>query len=160
MKERKLHPPIPVDGIDKDFLDALMRLQAGRPKNKDLATSAKKGTLRVNVISVAKEAGHSRTLIGHKACKYPSTRDFIIALKGDPDNPTRLQDVLTKKRVESVRLTRELKLAQTQNANLLSRILRLETDLGRADRENKRRRAQKPSASVVHIRGSDRGGDE
>lgn len=43
MNDRKLHPPAPVDAIEKDFLDALARLQAGRPKNRDLSTRAKKG---------------------------------------------------------------------------------------------------------------------
>ncbi len=155
MKDSKLKPPVPVDAIEKDFLDALARLQAGRPQVKDLATSAKKGTLRINLVSVAKEAGHSRTLIGHDRCKYPSTRDFIVALRADPENPTRMQDVVAKKRVEAVRLNRELNLARTQNATLLSRVLQLEKDVERLQRENKRRRENKPVASLVPIRGKE-----
>lgn len=154
-KDRKLQPPVPVDAIEKDFLEALTRLQAGRPKDRDLATSAKKGTLRINLVSVAKEAGHSRTLIGHDKCKYPSTRDFIIALREDPESPTRMQDVIAKKRVETVRLSRELKLSQTLNATLLSRILRQERDIERLQRENKRRRESKPIANLVPIRGTE-----
>ncbi|WP_312806853.1 hypothetical protein [Comamonas sp.] len=152
MKERKLQPPVPMDVIEKDFLDALARLQAGKPKDRDLATSAKKGTLRINLVSVSKEAGHSRTLIGHGRCKYPSTRDFIVALREDPANPTRLQDVVAKKRVESVRLSRELKLAQTVNATLMSHVLRLEKDVERLQRENKRRRENQPVANLVPMR--------
>ncbi|MFH7041512.1 hypothetical protein ABT392_04235 [Paucibacter sp. JuS9] len=155
MTERKLQSPAPVDAIEKDFLDALARLQAGRPKNKDVAASAKKGTLRINLVSVAKEAGHSRTLIGHDKCKYPNTRDFIVALRKDPENPTRLQDVVAKKRVESVRLSRELKLAQSLNATLLSRVLLLEKEVERKQRENKRRRENKPVANLVPIRGKE-----
>lgn len=155
MKDSKLKPPVPVDAIEKDFFDALARLQAGRPKDKDLATSAKKGTLRINLVSVAKEAGHSRTLIGHHRCKYPSTRDFIVALRTDPENPTRMQDVVAKKRVETARLNRELNLARTQNATLLSRMLRLENDVERLQRENKRRRENKPVANLVPIRGKE-----
>lgn len=153
IKDRKLTPPVPVDAIEKDFLDALARLQAGRPKDMDLATSAKKGTLRINLVTVAKEAGHSRTLIGHDRCKYPSIRDLIVALRTDPDNPTRVQDVVAKKRVETVRLKRELNLAQTQSATLLSRMLLLEKDVERLQRENKRRREIKPVSNLVPIKG-------
>ena len=94
-------------------------------------------------------------MIGHDKCKYPNTRDFIVALREDPENPTRLQDVVAKKRVESVRLNRELRLAQTQNATLLSRVLRLEKDVERLQRENKRQRENKPVANLASIRGKE-----
>lgn len=106
-------------------------------------------------MTVAKEAGHSRTLIGHNKCRYPNTRDFIVALREDPENPTRMQDVVAKKRVEAVRLSRELKLSQTQNATLLSRILLLERNIERLQRENKRRREAKPVVQLVSIRGNE-----
>ena len=100
--QNKMGAGVPAeDEIEQHFMDAFARLQAGKPKDKILQTAAKLGTLRITVTSVAKEAGHSRTLIGHKGCKYPNVRDRVMALKRDPDTPTRMQDVVTKRREEA-----------------------------------------------------------
>lgn len=139
------------DEIEQDFLDALARLQAGKPKDPSLVADAKRACLRISVTTVAKEAKHSRTLIGHKACKYPNVRDRILALKSDPENPTRMQDVVTKRREECVRLRRQLAMAQTQNAALVVRILRLDEDVRRVTREVERLRARKPAAAIVRL---------
>lgn len=139
MTSKKTFPALAeMDPIEKDFMEALNRLKAGKPKNKALQVAAKAGKLRISVSTVATEAGHSRTLIGHKACKYPAVRDQIIALRTDPENPSRLQDIVAARRADVARLTRELKLAQTQNASLLIRMLKLEQEITRLERENSR----------------------
>lgn len=132
------------DEIEQHFMDAFVRLQAGKPKDKSLQTAAKRGTLRITVTSVAKEAGHSRTLIGHKRCKYPNVRDRVMALRSDPDTPTRMQDIVTKRREEAVKLRRQLALAQTQNATLLARIQVLSDELNMQKRSNARSRKTAP----------------
>lgn len=137
------------DEIEQHFIDAFARLQSGKPKDKGLQTQAKRGTLRITVTSVSKEAGHSRTLIGHKGCKYPNVRDRVLALKSDPDIPTRLQDVLTKRREEATKLRRQLALAQTQNATLLARILELNAELNKQRRANARSRSDTPTNIFV-----------
>jgi hypothetical protein len=144
-------PPAAVDDIEQSFLDALARLKAGKPKNKEIADLFKRGALRIGITTVAKEAGHSRTLIGHKACKYPNVRDCIMALKSDPENPTRLQDVVSRRREEAAKLRRLLALAQTQNATLLARIVKLDVEVLRLSREVERLRTRKPAATVVQL---------
>lgn len=145
----------PVDAVEAAFFSALKRLQAGKPKNKELLARAKAGKLRVTVASVAKEAGHSRTLIGHDKCPYPKVRDMILALRRDPDQPSTMKEVVIRRREEAAKLRRELKLAQTENATLLSRILRLETEVTRVSRENKRRRDRLPVANLVKFPSSE-----
>jgi len=133
------------DPVEKDFLLALERLQAGKPKDKKLLAAAKAGKLRISITTVAAEAGHSRTLIGHKGCKYPSVRDRVLGLKTDPANPTRLQDIVAARRQDVARLSRELKLSQSQNAALVVRVLRLEQEVQRLSRECERLRRQSPN---------------
>lgn len=129
---------LPADQVEKDFLSALERLQAGKPRDRELHDAAKAGKLRISVTTVAKEAGHSRTLIGHKGCKYPAVRDRIVALKTDPANPTRLQDIVAARRQDVARLSRELKLSQSQVAALVVRNLHLEQEVARLTRATNR----------------------
>ncbi|WP_265946243.1 hypothetical protein [Dechloromonas sp. A34] len=137
------------DEIEQHFIDAFARLQSGKPKDKGLQTHAKRGTLRITVTSVAKEAGHSRTLIGHKGCRYPNVRDRVMALKSNPDTPTRMQDVVTKRREEAAKLRRQLALAQTQNATLLARVMELNAALSNQKRKSERLQKGKPTNIFV-----------
>lgn len=145
---------LPADQVEKDFLLALERLQAGKPKDKKLQAAVKAGKLRISVTTVATEAGHSRTLIGHKGCKYPSVRDRIVALKADPANPTRLQDIVAARRQDVARLSRELKLSQSQVAALVVRNIQLEQEVARLKRVNERKTAPNalPPSKVMKLR--------
>jgi hypothetical protein len=58
---------------------AIERITENKPKHPILRKRLAQGTLRLNVTSVALEAGVSRTLIGHKGCAYQTVRD-----KGGP----------------------------------------------------------------------------
>lgn len=51
--------------IEEDFQKALERLEKGKPTNPQLLHLMRAGGLRINITSVAKEAGHSRRLIYH-----------------------------------------------------------------------------------------------
>ncbi|MGA0534235.1 MULTISPECIES: hypothetical protein [Hansschlegelia] len=64
---------------ENDFMAALARLEAGRPTNRALIQRAARGRLKINIVSVAIEAGHSRTLIGHAGCRFPAARTAILA---------------------------------------------------------------------------------
>lgn len=141
--------PTATDAIEQNFIDALKRLMTNKPKNKELLALSRSGTLNVTVTTVAKEAGHSRTLIGHKTCKYPNVRDFIVSLRNDPENPTRMQDVVRRKQQDAARLRRELQVSQTVAATLLARVQRLQEEVGRLKRLNDRQR--NPVATVLKL---------
>lgn len=127
-----------VDAVEQDFIDALHRLKVGKPNNKALKQSVKLNTLKITITTVSLEAGHSRTLIGHKSCKYPSVRNQILALREDREVPTRLQEIISRKREETAELKRLLALAQSENAALRIRMATLEEKLKRKSREVQR----------------------
>lgn len=122
------------NSIEGDFLNALDRLKAGKPLNKDLCALAKAGGLRITVSSVAKEAGRSRTLIGHAKCEYPHVRDKILAVRNGDGEPTRLQDILARKRQETTQLKREMQNLISYCASLVIRAAQLEEEKERLDR--------------------------
>jgi hypothetical protein len=51
--------------IEENFRMALERLEKGKPTNPQLLHLMRAGGLRINITSVAKEAGHSRRLVYH-----------------------------------------------------------------------------------------------
>jgi hypothetical protein len=73
-----------IDPIERDFEEALARLQDGQPLNGKLKIILKKkGVLKITSTNVALEAGHSRTLIAMTNCRYPRIRELIALSKGD-----------------------------------------------------------------------------
>lgn len=67
--------------IENDLVEAFARLREGKPCHKRLRADAKNGMLRVNITNVAREAGHSRTLIGFTGCRYSALRKEILAYR-------------------------------------------------------------------------------
>lgn len=63
---------------EADFLAAHRRLSIGAPYNEELRQRAALGKLEINISTLAKEAGHSRTLIGTRETKYPRVRALIF----------------------------------------------------------------------------------
>jgi len=114
------------DSIELELLAALDRLKAGVPKNRKLLILAKQNALKVNVTTVAQEAGRSRTLIGHSNCPYPHVRNRILAMRRGQGEPTRLQDVLANKRQETVRLKRDVQNLASHCAVLIVRAAQLQ----------------------------------
>jgi hypothetical protein len=131
------------DAIEQEFLAALDRLKAGKPKNKELLALSKEGKLRISVSTVSQEAGRSRTLIGHAQCQYPHVRDKILAMRHGEGEPTRLQDVLSNKRQETAKLKRELQNLASHCAALIVRAAQLQERNEELERQVKRMAAQR-----------------
>lgn len=100
----------PQDRIEQDFLDAIERLNNGKPKNRQLKARMAKKALRVNVANVALEAGHSRTLIAlETGCRYPRVRELIKQAKvGNSKLPTTLNEVIARLRADNADLRAQL----------------------------------------------------
>jgi hypothetical protein len=124
--------------IEREFLEALQRIQSGTPKDRDLAKKAKAGTLKISVTSVAKEAGRSRTLIGHDECRYSRVRQRVIVAMKPVVEPRTAQDVIKRLREDNADLRAQLILARSQNAALIRRMVALETAAKREIRRAKR----------------------
>jgi hypothetical protein len=135
---RKLTLVPPIDPIERDFLDALDRLEAGAPLNSALAKRAKLGTLKINMSSVAQEAGHSRTLIGHDGCKYPQVRGKVTGFKTPLTEGATAEDVIRRLREENAELRKKLVLRDTESAALIVRLRQLETSTRREIKQIKR----------------------
>ena len=112
-KLKKEAPPI--DGIEQDFMDAIGRLREGKPRNKLLKARVAKGILKVNTSTVALEAGHSRTLIGKKICRYPRVRFDIEGGKVLPDAiPTTYTELIDNLRSAKITLATQLNLYKSE----------------------------------------------
>lgn len=135
---RKATPIPPIDLIEGDFLEAIDRLVVGAPLNPSLAKRAKLRTIKVNISSVAQEAGHSRTLIGHDGCKYPRVRARVIGLKAPATEALNAEGVIRRLREENAELRKKLALRDTENAVLIRRLRQLETASQREIRKAKR----------------------
>lgn len=79
---------------EKALEEAFLRLQRNEPRDAVLAEQALLGKLRISILSVAMEAGVSRTLIGYENCDYPLVREKVLAYilsqaSGTPGETTR-----------------------------------------------------------------------
>lgn len=73
------HPIVPVDRIEADFLAALDRLDRGEPKHDANRKAVARGRLKVTFLSLANEAGHSRSHICYELnCRYPRIRHIVL----------------------------------------------------------------------------------
>lgn len=68
---------MPDPEVEKCIRDALRRIVAGEVRHPQLVALFQSGTLKVSYLSVALEAGISRTLIGYEGCVYQDVRDEI-----------------------------------------------------------------------------------
>lgn len=75
--------------IEANFFAALERLKANQPKHPVLARRAEAGKLKINASTLAKEAGHSRTLIALEDCAYPAVRKKLGDAEARPAGPPR-----------------------------------------------------------------------
>lgn len=125
MLRKKDGPPI--TRVEQELMDALGRLQEGKPQNAGLVRKAKLGTLKINASTVSTEAGRSRTLIGHDKCQYPRVRAAILALQHPIMEPRSAEDVIRRLREENVLLRKKIRARDTENAKL---ILQLRESIG------------------------------
>ena len=91
----------PIDPIEGEFMSAIDRLIQGAPKSREALKRAKAGTLRIDKLTVAAEAGRSRTTL----YKYPKVIARIEVLgKG---TATTAHDIIASLREENRLLKRQ-----------------------------------------------------
>jgi hypothetical protein len=118
--------------VEKDLLDALERLKMGTPKNTDLAKKARAGKLRINPTTVAREAGCSRTLIGHENCIYPKIRNQIREYKDETAKPaTSFEEINRQLRRDNLDLKEAVRLAMSRVAAMELQLKAEETTVTR-----------------------------
>jgi hypothetical protein len=106
------------DPIEQDFLEALQRLVEGKPQNKTLKASAKAGKLKINAVSVALEAGRSRTLIALENCRYPKVREAVkLAQGGKKALPTTYTQLINNLHADLATVKAERRLLQITMAD-------------------------------------------
>ena len=67
--------------VERDFLAALERIAALKPRNPELRARAARGALKLTISAVALEAGRSRRLIAQeRGCAYPDIRRRVLEL--------------------------------------------------------------------------------
>ena len=85
--------------IVAEFNAAIDRILAGTPNCPALMELSKNQKLKINFSTVAKEAGHSRTLIALQDCRLPDVRNRIIELMRDSSDAPYLAEI-AKERCE------------------------------------------------------------
>lgn len=116
------------DQIAQDFRDAIERLKAGRPQNHELRLKVTKGkTIKINIATVAQEAGRARGLIAKEKCRYPEIRQLVLVEAGAPEAlPRTRDDVIKKLRAEVAELRVQLSQAEAHAAYHFAQRLKAE----------------------------------
>lgn len=116
---------------EADFLAAYRRLSIGAPNDHGLRQRAALGSLQINISTLAKEAGHSRTLIGMRNTKYPNVRALIFP---NEKTPVDLEGK-RKKNVSGRRLTQRdlIEILRSEHEALTLERDRLATKLAETD---------------------------
>jgi hypothetical protein len=143
----KLRPEPPIVGVEKELMDALKRLEDGRPRDPDLLKKARLKKLRINATTVAKEAGRARTLIGHDGCAYPRVR-AAIKLHENPIGPTTsFEDVNRSLREQNADLRKTVLIATSRLAAMIRRMDAVDKAAAEEVKKAKRGSANKSPAS-------------
>lgn len=108
----------PQDALN-DFELALARLIMGTPNDPGLRALSDRGRLKVSIVSVAKEAGRSRTLIGFEGCAYPAFRRKVLETSRNGPSVALLREAFRAKAKELDLVKRQLTDSQTIQAMLL-----------------------------------------
>lgn len=118
------------DRIEQDFLDAIERLKAGRPQNPELREKLNKGkVVKINIATVAQEAGRARGLIGRENCRYPEVRQLVLMEAGVSGFvPKSRDDVIKKLRGEIAELRVQLSQAEAHAAYHFAQRVKVEKD--------------------------------
>jgi len=103
------------DDISRDFVSAIERLRKGEPVNPRLKEAARRGKLRINVSTVALEAGRSRTLLASADGKFAHVRKLMAPVTEVQDaKPRNLTGLLADMRRELADVRAKLKNQQGQ----------------------------------------------
>lgn len=128
MRGKRLDLPQTFEDMERHLLDAWLRVKEGRPMNEQLVGQAKKGKLKVTISSVAKEAGVSRTLIGYDGCRYSEVRRKVLGEELPVRVPTDMRTINADLRHVNRALEQRLKVALSEQAAMLNRMQKLETE--------------------------------
>ncbi|WP_323143565.1 hypothetical protein [Massilia phyllosphaerae] len=130
MRGKRTDLPTTFEGMQQHLLDALKRVEEGRPQHPKLIEQAKKGRLKVTISSVALEAGVSRTLIGFDGCRYTEVRKKILGVnEAIPVRaPTDMRTINANLREVNKVLEQRFKMALSENAAMLIRMGKLERE--------------------------------
>lgn len=128
------------DEIEQDFLDAIERIQNGRPRNsKHKEWLASKGKVPLNISTVAREAGRARGLIASKNAKYQGIRDRIHEVASSPvAEPKNKHDVIADLRKQILELRLEVKTHREYSAYHFKKRSEAEALLEECRERNKR----------------------
>lgn len=119
-------------GTQEAFEAALGRLVTGQPQHPELKERAAAGRLRVSIVTVAKEAGKSRTLIGHDGCPYPELRKRILGMMEEGPSARKERDLFKKTSARNADLTRRLAVQESIQAALVLELGRMRQELVQA----------------------------
>lgn len=147
----KKRPPRAV--VEKDFDEAIDRLEKNKPKDPELKRLAAEGRLQVNYSTVAKEAKHSRTLIAHAKCQYQPQRARVMKLMhpGEVATPRTASEVISRLREVVGDLKAKLRASlDGQTAHFLAR-QRAEREADRWRKEAQRREKLLKERDKLHL---------
>ena len=143
-----------IDPIEQDFIDAIQRLQDGEPKHTKLKAQKIKGVLKVNVTTVALEAGRARTLIAvETGCRYPRVRELIKQIKGGRNAlPTTHTELIQRLRADKAELAAQVKKYQAEAmAHFRARVKAEEEAVRERATASRLRKAIAQQGKVAHL---------
>jgi hypothetical protein len=127
----------PVTRQEKAFFEALERLEKGELRHKDLCRKAAARKLKINMTTIAMEAGYNRTYLYKN--HLPRVMAKIGEVIGEPPAPVRTsEDLIKRLREENADLRNGLKFAVNAARQSMERSLELEKERDRALRERDR----------------------
>ena len=103
----------------KDLRAAIDRLKKGTPEEAKNIDQLSKGRLKINAVTVAREARRSRTLIGMTDCEFPDLRNEVLQLNGRAVKEATLIQQLAAARKKIQELQEDRQLKDTVIANLV-----------------------------------------
>ena len=154
MRGKRKDLPTTYSGMEQHLQEAFARLKEGRPENARLIELSKKGRLKVTPGSVAEEAGVSRTLIGYDGCRYMNVRRNILHTELPVRAPTDMRSINNDLREINRILEQRLKVALSEQAAMVNRMRKLESEYDDKVDEIKRinsRAARNPN-EIVGVR--------
>lgn len=146
------------DDMAADFIAAHERLIAGKPRVKELKARAAAGNLKVNISTVALEAGHSRTLIALEDCRFPVIRARILGHNPEAGPAQTAMDTITALRATAAELRQQRDNALAEAVGHLHARRRAERHAAKWKQGYKRLRDERlrnRGEKVVHLLPSD-----
>ena len=140
-------PEAPLTRQERAFVEALERLEKGEPRHNDLCRKAAARTLKINMTTIAMEAGYNRTYLykNHLPRVMARVEDII----GEPPGPVRTaEDHIKRLREENAGLRNDLKFAVNAARQWMERSFELEKERDRAVRDRDRFKNQAARAAA------------